>query len=94
MENETLNILIIEDDVAACRELRLYIEKIENLKLVGITADSDKGIELVKSALPDVVILDIELHHGTGNGIIFLAKLNALNLSIRPYIDVGVKSPL
>ena len=86
MENKNLNILIIEDDVAACRELRQYIEKIETLRLVGITGDSDEGIELVKSALPDVIILDIELNRGTGNGIMFLAKLNALNLSLRPYI--------
>ena len=86
MENRTLDILIIEDDVAACRELRQYIEKIEDLKLIGITGDSDKGIEFVQSMLPDVVILDIELHHGAGNGITFLAKLNALNLPARPYI--------
>ena len=86
MNDKTLNILIIEDDVVACRELSLYIEKIENLKLIGITGDSDKGIEMVKSTLPDVVILDIELHHGSGNGLLFLAKLNTLQLSLRPYI--------
>ena len=86
MDNKILNILIIEDDVAACKELGLYIEKIENLKLVGITGDSDKGIEIVKSTLPDVVILDIELHHGSGNGLLFLAKLNTLQLSMRPYV--------
>ena len=86
MENKTLNILIIEDDVAACRELRRYIENISDMKLAGITGDSDKGVELAKNVLPDVVILDIELHHGAGNGITFLAKLNALNLSMRPYI--------
>ena len=45
MNNKTLNVLIIEDDIAACKELSLYIEKIETLKLVGITEDSDKGIE-------------------------------------------------
>lgn len=86
MSAKTLNILIIEDDVTACRELSLYIEKIDTLKLVGITGDSDYGIELVRSTLPDVVILDIELHHGSGNGLLFLAKLNALQLSLRPYI--------
>ena len=86
MENKTLNILIIEDDVAACRELRQYIEKISDLKLSGITGNSDEGIEMVKSMLPDVVILDIELHHGNGNGILFLAKLNTLMLPLRPYI--------
>ena len=86
MENRMLTILIIEDDVVACKELRQYIEKFETLKLIGITDDSEKGIKLVKSTLPDVIILDIELNHGTGNGIMFLAMLNALNLSLRPYI--------
>ena len=86
IDNGTLNILIIEDDVAACRELRQYIEKISDLKLVGITGNSDEGIAMVKSMLPDVVILDIELHRGNGNGILFLAKLNTLMLSMRPYI--------
>ena len=86
MDDKTINILLIEDDVAACRELSLYIEKIDNLKLIGITGNSDEGVEMVKSMLPDVVILDIELHRGAGNGIMFLAKLNALKLSMRPYI--------
>ena len=86
MENKILSILIIEDDAAACRELRQYIEKISDLKLAGITGDSDEGIEMVKSMLPDVVILDIELHHGHGNGILFLAKLNTIMLPMRPYI--------
>ena len=39
MENKSLNILIIEDDVAACQELRQYIEKIETLKLVHCIID-------------------------------------------------------
>ena len=86
MDNRTLNILIIEDDVAACRELSLYIEKIDTMKLIGTTENCEKGIEMVKSALPDVVILDIELHHGTGNGLAFLSALNALQLSMRPYV--------
>lgn len=86
MENKVLSILIIEDDAAACWELRQYIEKINDLKLAGITGDSDEGIEMVKSMLPDVVILDIELHRGHGNGILFLAKLNTIMLPMRPYI--------
>lgn len=86
MENQTLTILIIEDDVSACQELRQYIENIGDLKLVGITGDAEKAISIVQSTLPDVIILDIELHHGTGNGITFLAMLKALNLPLYPYI--------
>ena len=86
MEKKTLNILIIEDDVVACRELSQYIEKIDDLKLVGISQDAEKAIDLVQGTLPDVVILDIELHHGAGNGITFLAMLNNLKLPLRPYV--------
>ena len=86
MHNKTLTILLIEDDVTACNEFRLLIEKIDTLKLVGMTGDSNEGIEMTKNMLPDVVILDIELLHGTGNGIMFLNKLNNLHLNRRPYV--------
>lgn len=86
MRNQNLTILLIEDDVAACEEIRQYIETVDDLYLAGVTGDSNQGIEMVQSMLPDVVILDIELHHGNGNGIMFLAKLNKLQLSRRPYI--------
>lgn len=86
MSEKILNILIVEDDTFACQELRHSIEKVEYLKLVGITGNADKGIDMVKTLLPDVIILDIELHHGSGNGILFLSKLNTLQLTRRPYI--------
>ena len=86
MNTRTLDILIIEDDVTACRELSLYIEKIDTLKLIGVTDNADEGLEIVKNTLPDVVILDMELLRGTGNGISFLSKLKELQLSKCPYI--------
>lgn len=86
MNTRTLDILIIEDDVAACRELSLCIEKIDTMKLIGTTGNADEGLEIVKSELPDVVILDMELHHGAGNGISFLTKLKELRLLRNPYV--------
>lgn len=86
MNNKILNILIIEDDAVACRELSVYIEKIDTLKLIGITNSTDEGLAIVKSELPDVVILGMELHQGAGNGISFLTKLKELQLSRCPYI--------
>lgn len=86
MNTRTLDILIIEDDFAACRELGLCIEKIDTMKLIGTTGNADEGLEILKSELPDVVILDMELHQGAGNGISFLTKLKELQLSRCPYI--------
>jgi len=36
--------------------------------------------------LPDVVILDLELHQGGGNGLVFLQELGQMDLPLRPYI--------
>ena len=88
MDDRILTILIIEDDITACTELSRYIEKTDSVKLLGITSDTNTGIKMVQSLLPDVVILDIELNHGTGNGLSFLMNLNELNLDAKPYILV------
>ena len=86
MSNHTLTILLIEDDKIACQELSKYIEKFDDIKLLGITQNAEEGIFMVQTMLPDVVILDIELHGSTSNGIMFLAMLNANSPAKRPYI--------
>lgn len=83
---KVLSILIIEDDVEACNELEHRIKKEDNLKVVGITNDSNKALSLVRAHLPNVIILDLELHHGGGNGLIFLNELKKLTLEHQPYI--------
>ena len=86
MNEKIMSILLIEDDKVACYELSRYIEKFDDLKLIGITKNTSEGVSMVCSMLPDVVILDIELHSGTGNGIMFLAELNASKPARMPYI--------
>lgn len=87
MERE-LMVLVIEDDQKACEELRYYIEKAPKVHLQNVTNNSTEALEMVENGLPDVVILDLELHHGYGNGLMFLAGLQNRNLSHRPYILV------
>lgn len=83
-----LTVLIIEDDEDACEQLRCCIEESQNLKFQNCTNQSQEGLEMVKSGLPDVVILDLELHMGGGNGLIFLAELRKTEFSHKPYILV------
>ena len=87
MERELI-ILLVEDDEKACEELRSYIEQTSDIRLQGITNNSTEALELVRSGLPDAVILDLELHYGGGNGLFFLDGLKKMNLSHRPYILV------
>jgi CheY-like chemotaxis protein len=56
--------------------------------LQNVTGNSAEALRMVQSGLPDVVILDLELHRGGGNGLLFLDGLKKLSLSLRPYILV------
>lgn len=83
-----LSILLIEDDKTACDEIQNYINSIDDIHLAGITNNANNALELVQSLLPDVILLDLELHLGGGNGLIFLQKLNQMQLTIKPFILV------
>lgn len=87
MERE-LTILLVEDDKKACDEIQAYVDTTEDTRLVNITGSSSEALRMVQSGLPDVVILDLELHLGGGNGFFFLNGLKQLNLPFRPYILV------
>ncbi len=83
---KTLSILLVEDDKAACREIENYIDTCENVRLAAVTNNSDEALDLVTRHIPDAVILDLELHKGGGNGLMFLLGLGRLELPFRPYI--------
>lgn len=85
---QTISVLLIEDDITACNEMQKCIQKHDDIKLVAITNNSYEGIELVCSHLPNVVLLDLELHYGGGNGLLFLHELKKLSLEHLPYIIV------
>ncbi|SHO46017.1 sporulation initiation factor Spo0A C-terminal domain-containing protein [Anaerocolumna xylanovorans] len=81
-----LSILLVEDDRTVCEEFIEYIEKSNDAALIGVTNDSAKAIEYIKDLLPDVVILDLELHNGSGNGLMVLQGLKQSVISKYPYI--------
>ncbi len=87
MERE-LTILLVEDDRQACEEIQNYIETTEDVRLLNMTNNSKEALEMVQNELPNVVILDLELHLGGGNGFLFLEGLKKLQLPLRPYILV------
>ena len=84
----SLNILLVEDEPAVCQKLRTKIAETVNINLIDITNNSYHALELTKETCPDVVILDLELHLGKGNGLYFLKELKTLELPISPYILV------
>lgn len=84
--SDVLSVLLIEDDYEACYELQNCLDHTENIELVGITGNAREALEMVQTFLPNIILLDLELHAGGGNGLLFLKELHKLNLPLFPYI--------
>jgi len=85
-------IVLIEDDVSACRAFMDCTNSRTDIVFAGMTGRSDEGLEYVKTKLPEAVILDMELNWGEGSGLDFLEKFQKTELSLRPIIVVTTRN--
>lgn len=74
--NETLKLLILEDDPSDCADFEQCVKESNDVTIVGCTANADEALVLFQSENPDAVIIDLELHNGSGNGLQFLSSLH------------------
>jgi len=86
--DKPLNILLVEDDQEECKAFVRVTDPIDDVRLIGVTNNENKALEYVKDYLPDAIILDLELHKGSGSGISFLTTLNKMRMKFTPYILV------
>ena len=84
--NDILSVLLIEDDTNECYEIQNCFATTEDIEIIGITNNAYNALEMVRSFLPNIILLDLELHSGGGNGLLFLTELRRLNLPFTPYI--------
>lgn len=83
-----LSLLLVEDDPTTCKEFIGLVENSTQFELVGVTNNALKAIDIVKDYLPDIVILDLELHLGLGSGLDVLSGIKSLALTKIPYFLV------
>ena len=83
-----LSILLVEDEPTECQEMIQYMESTEKIQIIGVTNNTDKALEYVRESLPDAIILDLELHKGFGNGIMFLEELKEMRMDNPIYVLV------
>lgn len=87
--NKILRVLIVEDNEKETQDLVESANSADGIQIVGTTNNSTDAIALIKSLLPDVIILDLELSHdGSGNGFEVLYAIKETPLSVVPYIFV------
>lgn len=60
-EPNSINILLVEDHEFTRIGLKMSLEQIEGMKLIGEAADGQQGLDMTFSLKPDVVLMDIEM---------------------------------
>ena len=83
-----LTILIVEDDVSVCKKFVEYIDTLDDVSIVAITNNATKALQNIHDYHPNAIILDLELHHGSGSGLDVLQGLKDMALEVNPYILV------
>jgi DNA-binding NarL/FixJ family response regulator len=58
---EPIKVLIADDHELTCLGLKILISKQQHCQVVGIAANGQQAIALVKSYQPDVIILDLQM---------------------------------
>lgn len=83
-----LTLMLIEDEESTAEELRRYFDTLDDMTLLECINDSNLGLQLVYTHLPNVVLLDLELHKGGGNGFLFLNQIYTTPPTQMPFIIV------
>ncbi|MFO7154152.1 MAG: sporulation transcription factor Spo0A [Caldicoprobacter oshimai] len=81
-----IKVLLADDNREFCDIISEYLEKQDDMEVVGIANDGIEVLEMVPKIKPDVIVLDIIMPHLDGLGV--LERLNSHDLEQPPKIIV------
>lgn len=79
---EKITVLISDDNYEFAKTLSDYLDKDEDIQVIGMAKDGEEAISIVKALKPDIALLDVIMPHLDGLGV--LEQINAMNLSNPP----------
>lgn len=80
---DKLSILVADDNIDFAKNLTSYIEKENEMEVIGIAKDGLEAVEMIKNTKPDVAIIDVIMPQLDGLGV--LERINELNIDKKPF---------
>lgn len=77
-----IRVAVVDDNPNLCEIMEAYIERQDDMEIVGVAGNGFKGLELIKDRCPDVVILDMVMPKMDGLGL--LEQVQDLSISSVP----------
>ena len=86
MDQQSINVLIADDNKEFCNILSDYFLSQKDINVVGVAKDGMEVLELIERTNPDLVVLDIIMPRLDGLGV--LERLNSMDLNPMPRIII------
>lgn len=83
---DVISVLIADDNIEFGNLTSEYMAKQKDIKVVGIAHDGLQAVEMIKTSMPDVVILDIIMPNLDGIGV--LERIASMQLKSKPIIII------
>lgn len=79
---DKIRVLIADDNIDFSATLNGYLEKEEDMEVIGIAKDGNEACNIIMNEKPDVALLDVIMPHLDGLGV--LETLNSSNIDKLP----------
>lgn len=77
-----INTIIIEDDTSVSKINAKFLDKIENVTLVGVANSIDDGRFMIETLKPDLVLLDLFFPEGNGIDLLYEIRSRKSNVDV------------
>ncbi|WP_299072727.1 LytTR family DNA-binding domain-containing protein [uncultured Paraglaciecola sp.] len=88
----TSRALIVDDERLARQELRLLLEDINEVQIIGEAANLTEAIAVIKTEKPDLVFLDIQLRHENGFDLLHQVKHNFNLIFVTAFDEYAIRA--
>lgn len=78
---EKISVLIADDNHEFAQTLSNYINKQDDMEVIGIAKDGNEAVNAIKMVRPDIALLDVIMPHLDGLGV--LEKINPISNDIK-----------
>ena len=79
---EKITVLMADDNPDFTNTLVSYLEKEEDMEVIGVAKDGKEAFDMIVNTQPDVVLLDVIMPYLDGLGV--LEKVSAIKMTKRP----------
>ena len=82
MTDSLITVVIVDDEKLAIDVLRLRLEKIQDMKVIGEATDGDQALELCQTLQPDVLFIDLQLPGLNGIEVVQVLQADIMPLIV------------